>query len=52
MTGMDLELRRLRYFVTVGEATPRYAREPVEFPHWASPVLGQGHLDFLEPGHV
>ena len=34
------------------EETPRYAREPVEFPHWARFVLSQGHLNLIEPSDV
>ena len=36
----------------LAEETPRYAREPVEFPHWARLVLSQGHLNLIEPGDV
>ena len=34
------------------EETPRYAREPVEFPHWARFVLSQGHMNLIEPSDV
>jgi hypothetical protein len=34
------------------EEMPRYAREPVEFRHWARLVLSQGHLNLIEPGDM
>jgi hypothetical protein len=34
------------------EEMPRYAREPVEFGHSVRLVLGQGHLNLIEPGNM
>ena len=36
----------------LAEETPRYARKPIEFRHWARLVLGQGDLNLIEPGDV
>ena len=53
-TSMPREWRQGRAAALgdLAEETPRYAREPVEFPHWARLVLSQGYLNLIEPGNV